>query len=323
MWRSMAGRYLPSGVIGASTRTTADTSLTPSIVGGGGGPTFGLTSGEALISGHKYDNSASLQKTSTNNVSGNPRVDRLVLKLDTSAKTITADILLGTPGVSPSPPSIAPSGSNIYLTIARATVAGLGSTYTNLVDERVFSAIRFIAGPSTGSGAAMTSGDMWFQTDTGKVIIHNGSGLVDLATVINGVTVQQRATAFNTTVSATYTNITGDPGAVFVAPASGKVVIHFAARMQASLAAVQSLATVQVRTGGAIGGGSLVYTATDDDAIGEQGTVPGTGARTILVPGLTAGVTYNVQMLYRQTGGNGTTDTAGFAARTVTVQPTT
>lgn len=321
-WQSMANRYLPSGVIG-STRTTADTSLQPSIPAGGGGPTFEMTSGAAFILGVKYDNTATLSKTSSNNASGDPRVDRMVLVMDRSAKTITADILVGTPAASPSPPALSPPPANTtYLAIARATVAGGGSSYSNMVDERMYLANRTYAAPSTGFGAGFSEGDLLYQTDTDRWFQHNGTTLVDLATVLNGTSVFQRASAFSTTTSAVYTTMTGDPAIAFTAPASGKVWIHFGARTKSGAAAVQSLMAPEVRTGASIGGGSIVYTANDDDSVGSGNTQDGSGSRSILVPGLTAGAAYHARAAYRRNGGTGT-DTAGFAGRTIGVQPTT
>src|SRR5262245_55754681 len=100
----MAGTWLPSGVVGASTRDTADAALQPSLIAGGGGPTFQMLSGSAFVTGVRYDNSATLSKTATNNGSGNPRVDRLALRLDKTNKVITAQIVEGTPAGSPTPP---------------------------------------------------------------------------------------------------------------------------------------------------------------------------------------------------------------------------
>lgn len=178
----MASLYLPSGVSGATTRTSADTGLLPSIPGVGGAPTFGMTAGTATVSGIRYENSAPLTKAGTNNGTGNPRIDRLVLRLDTSAKVVTAEILPGTPGSSPSPPSYAPSGSFIYLPIARATVVAGGSVYSSLIDERMFSGRRDYVGPAAAATpGSLQAGDTWYITDTDRMQVYNGSAFRDIA----------------------------------------------------------------------------------------------------------------------------------------------
>lgn len=320
LWQSMASRWQPSGVLGASTRDASDTSLQPTIPGGGGGPTFGMTAGSAFVNGVKYDNSAALTKTVANNGSGNPRIDRLVLKLDQGAKTVTADILVGTPGTSPQPPSLTGTATISYLTIARATVPGGGNAYTNLVDERVFVGQRAIIGTKTASGAVMNSGDTWFQPDTDHLFIHNGSAVVPAAEVVVGNSVQQRASGFIAVPGTVYTEHDGNPAIPFAAPATGKVWVHFAARMVSSAADVLSLVAFEIRTGGTTGGGSVFYPASDDDAVGSGNTADGSGSRTLLVTGLTPGDVYHARLMYRRDGGaDGTT--AGFSARTIGVQP--
>lgn len=320
-WRSLAGRYLPSGVIGALFRDASDTSLTPSIPGGGGGPTFGMTAGEAFVSGVKYDNSASLTKVGTNNASSDPRIDRLVLKLDTSAKTITAAILPGTASSTPVPPSTAPSGSNIFLTIARATVPGSGTNYTNLVDERVFTGVRHIVGPSTGSGATMASGDTWFQTDTGLWLMHDGSTIRPIGEVLLGQaeTVGDEDFAAGTTGSQDFTKDRASAGVVgtsFVAPPSGKVDIRYAAGIRADLADRFGNVSFRVGEDGTLGAGTEIVAPTLDRSLQHAGTLEDQQGRTDLVTGLTPGDTYNVVLMFRVNVGVGT-----FSRASVSVDP--
>ena len=174
-WASMGGRYMPSGVIGATTRDAADTSLLTTLGGGPGGPTFTVAAGEGVVAGVRYDNSASLVKTGTNNASGNPRIDRLVLKKDTAAKTVVAFILQGTAASTPVPPAVTGSGTVTYETVARGTIAAGGNTYTNLVDERRFVGIRHLVAPSTAPIVGVQAGDSWYWADKRERVEYDGT----------------------------------------------------------------------------------------------------------------------------------------------------
>lgn len=185
-WRAMAGRWLPSGVLGASSRDTNDTSLKPSLGSGGAGPTWQMAAGEAWLSGIKYTSDSTLTKTGSANTNSQPRIDRLTLRLDTDTNTCTAYIVQGTPSATPVTPTLPDTATLIHMPIARATCPGSASAqnYSNMVDERCFVGGRIIYGPSTTQGTALTpggasvqAGDIWVQTDTGRILIYKGTGL--------------------------------------------------------------------------------------------------------------------------------------------------
>lgn len=163
----MAQNWVESGVIGASTRDTADTGLKAALGSGGAGPIFQMAAGEAWLWGIKYINTATLTKTQAANPNSNPRIDRLVLKLDTTANTMTAFVVMGTPAASPVSPALPDSPTALHLPIARATCPGNGSAqnYSNLVDERVFIGARRYVGPSSGVPVALQTGDRYLFTD--------------------------------------------------------------------------------------------------------------------------------------------------------------
>jgi hypothetical protein len=111
-----------------------------------------------------------------------------------------------------------------------------------------------------------------------------------------------------TTTSTTYTaTLTGGTacGIAFTAPASGKVEIFNNCALVNS-GASHALCTIRVRTGATIGSGADVVAAADANAIYHVGTNELRFGNSYLLTGLTAGSSYNVQQLFRVTGGTGT-----------------
>lgn len=122
------------------------------------------------------------------------------------------------------------------------------------------------------------------------------------------------------TTSATYVALAGDPGVAFTAPASGRVIVHFAGAFDNTLADTFGMVAFQVRTGSLVGSGTIVVATNDNDSIGTAGTNDTSFGRTTLVSSLIAGSPYNVQLLYKRFSGTGT---SFFARRSVLVVPVT
>jgi hypothetical protein len=111
-----------------------------------------------------------------------------------------------------------------------------------------------------------------------------------------------------------------DCGVSFVAPYSGRVIIHTAARVGNDTAGAGTEVAPVVRSGGVVGSGSTIVAASSDNAVRSAGTTSTTQMRAgspLLVPGLTAGDTYNVRLEHRVSGGIGT-----VGLRHVVVTPT-
>ncbi len=84
-------------------------------------------------------NGAAVTLTPATNSSGSTRVDRVVLRYDGSANSVTAALVTGTPGSSPQPPALTRSRTGVWEQhLARYTVATGGATATLLVDERQY-----------------------------------------------------------------------------------------------------------------------------------------------------------------------------------------
>jgi hypothetical protein len=196
-WRAMTARFLGSGVIGSGVRDATDPSLKVTLGSGGAGPTFQMASGEAWQQGIKYVNDAALSKVAANNANSSPRIDRLALKLDTTANTMAAVIVQGTPSGTPVSPLLPDTASALHLPIGRATCPGSASAqnYSNFVDERSFVGTRHFVGPSTAVLPPMQQGDTWLQSDTREALEWVGGKLVGTRQkVYGGVTIGSTGT---------------------------------------------------------------------------------------------------------------------------------
>lgn len=123
-----------------------------------------------------------------------------------------------------------------------------------------------------------------------------------------------------TTASTTYTaTLTGGAACscVFVAPTSGKVTLHYDSLAQNS-GPNFSYASPQVRAGSTVGSGTVFLAAADENALTHNGTAALRYGGSLQVEGLTAGATYNVQLLHRVTAGTGT-----YSRKSLIAKPTT
>jgi hypothetical protein len=118
-----------------------------------------------------------------------------------------------------------------------------------------------------------------------------------------------------TTTGGTY----NDCAAVFTAPTTGRVVIHYCAQMTNSATASTVVSPV-VRAGGVIGSGAVVVAASDDEGLTTQNNVERRSGAHLLVSGLTPGATYNVRLEHRVSSG---ATTGTVRRRSVTVCPAT
>src|ERR1700754_4777363 len=105
-----------------------------------------------------------------------------------------------------------------------------------------------------------------------------------------------------TTTSTSYTaTLTGGTacGVVFVAPASGVVIVHNSSVVDSSDAAQRSYCTFRIKTGGTIGSGTHFLGASHHHPVYNLGTADSDFGKSIRVTGLTPGATYNVQQLFK------------------------
>jgi hypothetical protein len=107
-------------------------------------------------------------------------------------------------------------------------------------------------------------------------------------------------------------------GVAFTACTTGRAWIAYNASVDNDTAAQSTLCTPVVRTGSTIGSGTVVRAASDVDALAGAGTDGIHIGGNVLQTGLTPGVTYNVRLEHRVTGGIGT-----LLRRSVLVGPAT
>lgn len=113
----------------------------------------------------------------------------------------------------------------------------------------------------------------------------------------------------NTSIPVSSTGYTAQSptiGTAVVAPPSGQIRIDYTAVLRAGTSATNiCLVTPQVRLGATVGSGTVFYAATDNDAVQQTGTVDIRSAGFIIVSGLTAGKSYNVELLARVNAATG------------------
>lgn len=100
-----------------------------------------VKSGQAMVRGHYYNNSAQESLVVTVADPSNPRIDNVVLELDPSANTIVLKVVAGTAAGSPSAPSLTQTDAGIYqIKLAEVLVDAAATTIAagKVTDARSF-----------------------------------------------------------------------------------------------------------------------------------------------------------------------------------------
>jgi microcystin-dependent protein len=120
---------------GSGTDLADPTSLA---VAAGTGLTADVSPGLATVRGHYYESTAVEVVSFGTNSSGDPRKDRVILRLDPSANSIVLAVLAGTPGASPIAPTLTQTATAISeISLAVVTVVhNAGSVTGQVVDSR-------------------------------------------------------------------------------------------------------------------------------------------------------------------------------------------
>ena len=89
----------------------------------GTGMAVNVAIGKAFIQGYRYSNTAvkTLSVSAAN--ASNPRIDRVIIRLDLNARTMTAKMLTGTPAASPVAPGMTRNLSTGYWDLCIAQIA--------------------------------------------------------------------------------------------------------------------------------------------------------------------------------------------------------
>lgn len=111
------------------------------VYGDSSGMQVKVKTGQAMVRGHYYTNTAEeILAVSAANPS-NPRIDIVILELDPSANSIILKVVAGTPAVSPTAPSLVQTDGGVYqIKLAQIAVAAGATTITsgNVSDYRTY-----------------------------------------------------------------------------------------------------------------------------------------------------------------------------------------
>ncbi len=201
-----------------------------------------------------------------------------------------------------------------------ATVTATGPLRVKLDGE----SLALAATPDALVGQLAVNDRVWVQLVTNAnparaacrlVVLGKAGGLEDLFdSRLDGqeLAVDDTQNTSGTTTSTTYTStLTGGGaaacGVAFVAPYSGKVVVHNGCKLSNSSSSNFAALAFHVRTGASIGSGSDVLLAADPFCFSHTGVSAMRGAAPAkLVSGLTPGNSYNIIQEFRVDGGTGT-----------------
>lgn len=162
-----------------------------------------------------------------------------------------------------------------------------------------------------GQSAVSADGSSWLAVCR---IVPSSSAMVSAATQASGVDTNTVVTA-----SAAYVPLTGlfNPSLVFVGPHTGRIIVHWRASFFADAGTV-GRCSFQIREGGTVGVGTVVWAASDTYSMSTFSNVSSPEFGTTTMVTLTPGVVYNIELQHRRQSGAGNTL---YANRQVMVQP--
>ena len=158
----------------------------------GSGMTVFVDTGEALVRGHYYKNTASETVTIGTANPTNPRIDSVVLRLDPTANSITLAVLAGTAAVSPSAPTLTQTDTGIYEQLIANVTVPAGAVViqlANVSDQRTLllpnaDLVALLGAKQntiTGGASTITSTNL----TANRALISDGSGKVAVSPVTN------------------------------------------------------------------------------------------------------------------------------------------
>ncbi len=167
-WRKMGRFWLQSGPIYGSQAVGLLNFQALQPYGDSSGRQVKVRAGAAWVRGHYYENDAEETIALAANASGNPRIDRVVVRADFTANTIDTVVIQGTPAASPSAPAITQSTTVWDVPLAQVAVANGAATITaaNVTDERDLAVPSHVSVGAVASLAAGTTSDLVEATNS-------------------------------------------------------------------------------------------------------------------------------------------------------------
>lgn len=134
MWTKMAQHWARTGILSGISENL-------SVYANSTGMQVKVKSGAAWIKGHYFESDAEETLAIGTADASNPRIDRVVIRLDWSANTITLAIIQGTPAATPAPPTLTQNSSRWEISLAqvRVNAGNLTIPAGNVTDERTYS----------------------------------------------------------------------------------------------------------------------------------------------------------------------------------------
>jgi hypothetical protein len=131
-WQRMAREWLTTGVLIGRLNQLA-------VTADGSALAVTVASGSAWIDGTYYRNDAAKALPIGTADPNNPRIDRVIVRVDHAADTAVATVLQGTPGASPTPPALTQTDAVYELLLADVAVPAAAGVIVagNVTDRRV------------------------------------------------------------------------------------------------------------------------------------------------------------------------------------------
>jgi hypothetical protein len=132
-WQAMARRWLSTGVLTGYLGELA-------VTADGGGMYVTAATGGAWVEGFYFDSDAATALTVAAANATDPRIDRVVVRLDRAANTVAFVVLTGTAAASPTPPALTQTDGLWELLLADVTVPAAAGVIVagNVTDRRIF-----------------------------------------------------------------------------------------------------------------------------------------------------------------------------------------
>lgn len=130
-WGDFMRYAVPSGVV-------FDAVTSCQVYGDSSGKQVKVRAGACFVDGVNAENTSQKTVTLEDNTSGNPRIDRIVGRLDRTTNTVEVTYIKGTPGATPVAPAITNSATVVDITLAKVAIANGYSTVAagDVTDER-------------------------------------------------------------------------------------------------------------------------------------------------------------------------------------------
>jgi hypothetical protein len=133
-WRDYARHFLTNGVLNGEQNELE-------AFGDSTGLQVKVRTGRIFIRSHWAKLTSETTLAIDSNSSGNPRIDRVVARVDAANNVVELDVIKGTPAGSPVAPTVATGASDIWeVSLAQVAVANGASTISaaNVTDERTY-----------------------------------------------------------------------------------------------------------------------------------------------------------------------------------------